>query len=134
MLVGQPQLGFSITSPFKAVAKGIYTAHVVGTKALIHVAKDPRAQRAAVAAAQAYAPDRYAQATQYAQQAQSFLRPPGPQAPIPMPAMIPPDAEAGDDGGGMPQVAPGGRVQRGNMLTFALIGGAVLVVFLMMKK
>lgn len=125
MLVGQPQLGFSITDPFKAVGRGIKTVAKTGYQ----VAQDPRVQRAAVAAAQAYAPSQYAQATMYAQRAQQILRPPG-APPPPPPQMMPmPMPEMPEDVA--PAMAP---VQKGNMLPMLLLGGGALVLILLLRR
>ena len=134
MIFGQPQLG-AWTDPFKKVGKVVYKAHVVGTKALVKVAKDPRVQQAAAQSAQQYAQKNYSQqyqaVTPYAQQAKAILRPPGPQAPVPMPQMMPPGGEE-DAGDMMPTSA--GPVQKGNFTTLALIGGAAIILLVMMKK
>jgi len=117
VLVGTPQLGFNPFSAVKSAARGVY-----------HVAADPRVQRAAASAAQAYAPGQYAQVTEYADRARGIIRPPGPMGPGPGPMM--PGPAADDDAA----PAPAGPVQRGNLL---LIGGAVvvgLVLFLAMRK
>ena len=133
MIFGQPQLG-AWTDPFKKVGQVVYKAHVVGTKALVKVAKDPRVQQAAAQSAQQYAqqkyPDQYAKAAPYAQQARGILRPPGPQAPIPMPQMMPPGGD--EDGDMMPTSS--GPIQKGNFTTLALIGGAAIILLIMMKK
>ena len=131
VLVGQPQLGFSITDPFKAIASG---AKYVG-KTAYSAAQDTRVQRAAAAAAQAYAPGQYAQVTEYADRARGIFRPPGPQTPMQMPMpMMPPQAmpPMDDDGGPMP--APGGPVQKGNLLTIGALVGAGLIVLLLLRK
>lgn len=114
MLVGQAQFGFN---PFRAIVR----AHVVGTRAIAHAIQNPNVQRAAITAAQAYGGN-YATAAGYAQQVL-----PG-QAPPPG-AMPPPDGGGGDDGG--PMEAP---VKKGNLLPIAMIGGAALLVLLMLKK
>jgi hypothetical protein len=135
VIVGQPQFGFSITDPFKAVGRGIATGAkyagrgaVAAGRAGYRAAQDPRVQRAAAAAAQAYAPAQYAQASEYADRARGILMPPG-QAPMPMPQMPMP---GGDEDMGPP--APGGPVQRGNMITIAALVGAGLIVFLLLRK
>lgn len=141
MLVGQPQFGFSITDPFKAVARGVATGARYAGKGVVaagragySAAQDPRLQRAAAAAAQAYAPGQYATATEYADRARGIFRPPGPQSPIPMPAMMPPGQEQAmdEDGGGpMPGAGP---AQRGNMLTIGAIVGVGLLALLLLRK
>lgn len=136
MLVGQPQLGFSLTTPFKAVGKFVVDSHKMGTKAIVSAIKNPNVQRAAAAAGQSYVqnkyPDRYAQGADYYATAKGILRPPGPQAPIPTPAMEPP----GDDGPDVAPVPGGGMapVKKGGLTTLLLIGGAAVVIVMLMKK
>lgn len=135
MLVGQPQLGFSITDPFKKVGQFVYKTHVVGTKAIVKAIKDPRVQQAAVQSAQQYAASQggggaYSQyAAQYApyvQAARSAFRPPpgmGPPGAVPM---------APDEEGEMaPAASP---VQHGNMLTIGAIIGVGVLAFLLLRK
>ena len=141
VLVGTA-LGFSITDPFKAVGRGVAAVAKTGYK----VGSDTRVQRAAVAAAQAYAPKKYAQVTKYADQARGIVRGPQPQAPG-MPQQPQPQAP------GMPQqpqqqMAPmpeemmaeepmprsAGPVQKGNFTTLALIGGAAVLLIVLLKK
>lgn len=123
MLIGQP-IGASFTSVVKSAAR---TA--------AGVAQDPRVQRAAVAAAQAYAPEKYAQVTEYAQRAQRVrgawrgqpgMRPPPMQQQqmMPMPESMPEDFPP-------PAAAP---VQKGNMLGIAAIIGAGVVIFLLLRN
>lgn len=135
MLVGQPQLGFSITDPFRAVARGVATGAryagrgvVAAGRAGYQAAKDPRVQRAAAAAAQAYAPGQYARASEYADRARGIIAPPGQMMPPPQMPMMPGGDE---DGGG---VMPGAPVQKGNMFTIAALVGAGLVIFLLLRK
>ena len=115
-------LGFSITSGLKSVARGVVKAHVVGTKALVNVARNPNVQRAAVAAGQSYVQskyaDQYARAAGLYSQGKQLLRPPG----APMPPPPPPDAGGDDGGDNMPVSTPGVPAQRGNLM---LIGGLV---------
>lgn len=131
MLISAPQLGFSITSPFKAIAR-------VGTrvaKGVYSTARDPNVQAAAVAAAQQYAPGQYAQVTQQAnryvqqgRQIQQILRPPGAPPPMMPP---PPMPDGGDDGA--PE--PGQHIKTSHgLFTFAAIAGAGLIVVLLLKK
>lgn len=132
MLIGQPQLGFSVTSAFKSVGRGIAT----GARAGYSAASDPRLQRAAAAAAQAYAPGQYAQVTEYADRARGIIRPPMPGQPMPMQQMPMPQMPqmpmpGGDDDMGP---APGGPVQKGNMFMIAALAGAGLLVFLLLRK
>lgn len=130
MLVGQPQLGFSITDPFKKIGTAVYKAHVEGTKLLVQAAKDPRVQRAAAQSAQAYAQAKYApqyaKGMEYYQQGRQILRPP-PGAMMPQQ----PEQAFDEEGEPMPASSP---VQHGNIM---LIGGAVvlglLVLFAMRK-
>lgn len=124
MLIGTP-LGFnpfsSIASGVKAAAKGVYS-----------VASDSRVQRAATSAAQAYAPAQYAQATAYADRARGLIRPPGqPMSPPQMmpPPMPPPGPMMDDDAG--PAMAP---VKKGNLIPLVMIGGAAVLVLLLLKK
>lgn len=133
MLVGQPQLGFSLTTPFSAVGKFVVQTHKMGTKAIVSAIKNPNVQRAAVAAGQQYAqskyPDRYAQGAGYYDTAKGIFRPQG--AP-----MAPPPGADSDDGPDMAPVPGGGMapVQKGNITTLLLLGGAALVVIMLMKK
>jgi hypothetical protein len=130
VLVGH-QLGFNPLSSIKSVARGAY-----------RVASDSRVQQAAAAAAQAYAPEQYATATQYADQARGIIRPPmpgmgpGPQMPMqqqmPAPPQMPQQQMPVPDDDG--PTAPGGPVQKGNLLMYAAIGGGLLVVLLMLRK
>ncbi len=127
MLVSAPQLGFSITSPFKTIAR-------VGTRAAkgaYSVARDPRVQMAVAAVAQRYAPGQYAQVTQQAQQflqqgrqIQQALRPP-PGTPPP-PQAIPADDDTMPD-------SPPVKASHG-LFTVAAIAGAGLVLVLLLKK
>lgn len=125
VLIGQP-IGASFTSVVKSAAKSAYS-----------VAQDPRVQRAAVAAAQAYAPKQYAQATMYADRARGLVRQPRPMIPqgmAPMPQQMAP----------MPQMpmedempmAPrsAGPVQKGNMMGIAAIAGAGVLIFLLLRN
>lgn len=113
-------LGFSPFSALKTVAR---TA--------ARVATNPNVQRAAVAAGQAYAPEQYAQAQQYAAKARHVYRTViGPNGrPIQVAADAPTD---------MPPVAtdsspePGGK-SGGGMLTLAAIGGGLLLVLLLTR-
>lgn len=123
MLIGHP-LGASFTSVVKSAARGAAS-----------VAQDPRVQRAAVAAAQAYAPQKYAQVTEYAERARAVRgawrgqpgMPPPQMAPMQsqmMPAPMPEDFAP-------PSAAP---VQRGGMLGIAAIIGAGVVIFLLLRN
>lgn len=127
MLLGQ--LGFNPLNVVKSAAKGVYS-----------VASDPRVQQAAAAAAQAYAPEKYAQVSKYADQARGFVRvargprqpgmpgmPPRPMMPPP-PAMAPMPPMMDEDG--MPPAAP---VQKGNLMPL-MIGGAALVVIVLLLR
>ena len=101
-----------------------------------HVASNPNVQRAAAAAAQAYAPDQYAQATQYADHARGIFRTPPGAVPMPGP---PPGAGGGamvDDGGadeGAAVVHPN-VIQKNKWLPFAVIGGGAVVLLLLLKR
>lgn len=117
MVLSQPQLGFSITSPFKAVGKGI-----------LKVVEDPRARRVGSVAAQTYAPDQYAQVQSYATQADQILHPHQQVALLPRGGMMPPGPGGYDDGGGdLP-------VQKSHMLGIAAIVAGGLIVFLLVRK
>lgn len=119
-------LGISL-NPFhyvKSAATSVY-----------HAAQDPRVQQAAAAAAQAYAPNQYAQATMYADRARGIVQlPPGavPGPPPPMPgggAMV-------DDGGadeGAAVVHPN-VIQKNNFMPYIVIGGGALVLLLLLKR
>lgn len=125
MLIGQP-IGASFTSVVKSAAKGVYS-----------VAQDERVQRAAVAAAQAYAPQKYAQVTKYADRARGIIRPPRPAAqgmmPAPQPQMMPPQAQMPMEDFGPPMPAAG-QVQKGNFTSIAMIAGAGLLIFLLLRN
>jgi hypothetical protein len=115
-----PGLGFNPFSYVKSAATSIY-----------HVAQNPNVQRAAASAAQAYAPEQYAQATQYADQARGLLPPPGaiPVSPGAPGAMV-------DDGGadeGAAVVHPN-VIQKNKWLPFAVIGGGAVVLLLLLKR
>jgi len=106
----------------------------ISARDIVKAATDPRAQTLVATAAQAYAPEQTkkitaatSQALQHYRQARAILqqprRPGGPPPQMmPMPQM---------DADGMPPVAP---VQKSNILTFGIIGGAALVVLLMLRK
>ena len=118
-------LGFSL-NPFhyvKSVATTVY-----------HVAQNPNVQRAAASAAQAYAPNQYAQATQYADTARGLLPPPGAAMQVPV-----------SPGGGTAMVDDGGAdegaavvhpnvIQKNKWLPFAVIGGGAVVLLLLLKR
>jgi hypothetical protein len=125
VLVGQ--IGFN---PWSAIKQVEHTA--------VRVASDPRAQRAAATAANAYYPEQYAQVRQKVGQARQILRqndgqyqqameqrahqPPMPQF-GPMPPQFDPDS------GG-----PTAPVQHGNIIGLAAVAGAGLVLFLLLRK
>lgn len=100
------------------------------------VAQRDDVQRAAVAAAQAYAPKQYARVTEYADRARGIMPGPGavPQMPAAMP-MMPVVASATarpDDYGELaPATAP---VQKGNLSTMLLLGGGAAVLLLIWMK
>lgn len=101
-------------NPFSSIARGV-----------THVATDSRVQNVASVAAQQYAPQQYAQAQQIARQVSSTLNPrrPAPQAQMmPMAPM-----QITDD------VGPG-NIQNTHFLTYAAIGGGLLVILLLMRK
>lgn len=140
MLVGQPLRDFGPTNlgawtdPFKKIGKTVYKAHVVGTRVLVKAAKNPNVQKAAAQSAQAYAqqkyPEQYAKGAGYVEQAKAIYRPPQPQAPG-MPQQMAPQQEEMAEDAPMPG---GGPVQKGNFTTLALIGGAAVLLLIMMKK
>lgn len=123
MVSASAPLGFSL-NPFRYVkqaASGVY-----------HVASDTRVQRAAAAAAQAYAPNQYAAASTYADRARGIISPG--QMPPPMP-MAPPGAvvdDAGSDGG--PVVEHPNIIQKNKFMPFIIIGGGALVLLMLLKK
>lgn len=112
-----PGLGFSITNVVKTAAKDVYSA-----------AKDPRVQAAAASAAQAYAPDKYAQATQWADRARGLIPPAGAGPVGPMPSA---DASTPDPDGAPVMRKVG--VQKNNFTPF-IIGGGILVVALLLLR
>lgn len=124
MVISGPRLGFSFTSLVKTVGHDVKS-----------VATNPTVQRAAVAAAQAYAPNKYQQATYWADRARGILAPPGtvnvPVAPPPPPPGLPmPAPDDGEDG------APVGpqHVEKNKMLPWLIIGGGGLVLLLLLKR
>lgn len=116
VVLSQPQLGFSITAPFKAVGKG-----------LVRVASDPRAQRVGNVAAQAYAPAQYQQVASYANQADQILHPHQQVALLPRGGMPAPMPMYDDGGGNLP-------VQKSHILSIAAIVAGGLIVFLLVRK
>ncbi len=78
MVLAGPQLGFSVTAPFKKVAQ------VTG-----RVLQDPRTANVAQNAAGIYAPKQYAQAQAAVAQAQRLMQKPGTPAPLPQMPMLP---------------------------------------------
>lgn len=126
MVISGPRLGFSFTSLVKTVGHDVKS-----------VATNPTVQRAAVAAAQAYAPSQYQRATYWADRARGIIAPPGtvnvPVAPPPPPpAMAPPPSgpdDGGDDGAPVPQ-----HVEKNKMLPWLIIGGGGLVLLLLLKR
>jgi hypothetical protein len=128
VLIGQPQLGFSITTPFKYAARGVQSVAKYGYR----VAQDSRVQQAAAAAAQAYAPSQYATATMYADRARGIIAPPGAMLPPPGAMMPAPMPAGGDDVDMAP--ASAGPVQKGNMITIGVIVGVGVLAFLLLRK
>lgn len=115
MVLSQPQLGFSITSPFKAVGKG-----------LVRVVQDPRARRVGTVAAQTYAPEQYQQVASYANQADQILHPRQQVVLLPKGGMPPPPQY--DDGeGNLP-------VQKSHIFSIAAVVAGGLIVFLLVRK
>lgn len=124
MVISGPRLGFSFTSLVKTVGHDVKS-----------VATNPTVQRAAVAAAQAYAPNQYSRATYWADRARGIIAPPGtvnvPVAPPPPPPGPPmPAPDDGEDG------APVGpqHVEKNKMLPWLIIGGGGLVLLLLLKR
>ena len=123
MVISGTPLGFSITSLVKTVGHDVKS-----------VATNPTVQRAAVAAAQAYAPNQYSQATYWADRARGIIAPPGtvnvPAAPPPPPPGPPP---APDDGGDNVPV-PAQTVEKNKMLPWIVIGGGGILLLLLLKR
>lgn len=119
MVISGTPLGFSLTS----------LVHDVSS-----VAQNEAVQRAAVAAAQAYAPNQYAKATYYADRARGIIAPPGtaivPVAPPPPPPGPPMPAPGPDD---EEPVGPQ-HVEKNKMLPWIIIGGGGLVLLLLLKR
>lgn len=120
-------LGFDPLSVVKSAAQTVAS-----------VAQRDDVQRAAVAAAQAYAPKQYAKATEYADRARGVLVAPAPGIVAPVPAAMPmspvvaPATARPDDYGELaPATAP---VQKGNLSTMLLIGGGAAVLLLLLMK
>lgn len=135
MLVGQPQLGFSVTDPFKKVGQFVYKSHVIGTKAIVKAIKDPRVQQAAAQSAQQYAAQsgqggqyaaQYAKYSPYIQAARGAFMPPG-AVPGPGGQPMMPDEE----GEMAPAASP---VQHGNLFTIGAILGVGVLAFLLLRK
>lgn len=99
------------------------------------VATDSRAQRLAVAAGQAYAPEQVATAQRYASQAQQILHarvvtPPAPRQRMPMMPMPPMPTDVNDDGA----LPPGTHASQGNLIGIAAVAGAGLILFLVLRR
>ena len=109
-------IGFSPFSALKTVANDV-----------VGVVRDPRAQAAASIVAANYAPQQYATARSYAQQADQVLHPGQRivvQNPVPIPQRMP-----------MMPYDNGGPVQKGNILPMvAIAGGGLLLLILLLKK
>jgi len=129
VLVGQPQLGFSL-GPLKSIHKQLSKLDV-GTPIVKKILRNPQTRAIAAQTAAQYAqqkyPGQYAQFQQYAAQAQA-LRQQGQVPPPPPPGMMVPPM----DEDAVP--ANAGPVQRGNITMLALLGGAALLIIFMMKK
>lgn len=116
-------------NPLKSAFNVVKQAHVVGTKALVTAAKDPRVQQAAAQSASQYAQQnpnsafaqKYGQAQQaYAKYNELFRMPQQPGAPLPMP---------------MPMMQPEPPpTSKSGLITFAAIGGGLLLVFLLTRN
>lgn len=135
MLVGQPQFGFSITDPFKKVGQLVYKTHVIGTKAIVKVIKDPRVQQAAAQSAQQYAASQggggqyaaqYAKYSPYVQAARNAFMP-GQQPGV----MMPPQQVLDNEGEPMPASSP---VQHGNFMFVGALVGVGVLAFLLLRK
>lgn len=123
VVLSQSPLGFSITSPFKAVGRGIAT----GAKGVYHVVQDPRAQRLATTAAEQYAPNKYAAAQAQARSITQALHPYNQVmlAPNGQPvAMMPMDDDSG----------PAGPVQNNHILLIGAAVGVGLLALLLLRK
>jgi len=123
VLVGQ--IGFSVTDALKTAAQA---------------AADPRTQRVAATAANAYYPEQYAQVQQGVQQAKQVLRTNDihyqqmlqrraqqPRMMMPMP----PPMQLDEEGAPIPS---GGPVQHGNLLMIGGLAVAGVVLFLVLRK
>ena len=122
MVISGTPLGFSITSVVKSVGHDVAA-----------VARNKSVQQAAAAAAQAYAPNQYSQATYWADRARGIIAPPGtvnvPAAPPPPPPPGP--APGGDDDA--PPVGPQ-HVEKNKMLPWLIIGGGGVLLLLLLKR
>jgi hypothetical protein len=113
----------------------------ISAKDLVSAVTDERTQRLVAAAAQAYAPEQSARvqsalttAQQNYRQAKAILAkqpPPTRPRPIMLPQQLMPPLVPDGDGGMMPASGP---VQKSNILTFAIMGGAALLVFLVLSR
>lgn len=117
MVISGMPLGFSFTSLVKSVGHDVAS-----------VARNQTVQQAAVAAAQAYAPNQYNQATYWADRARGVIAPPGT---VNVPAG-PPPAPAPDTSDDAP--VPAQHVQKNKMLPWLIIGGGGLVLLLLLKR
>lgn len=127
-------LGFnpfsSIASGVKAVGKGIVKTHVIGTKAIMQVAKNKQVQQAAVQAGQQYAQQKYgaqyAKGLDYYQKGKALLRPPG------APGGPPPPEALDEEGDPIP--SPGGvPAQKGNLMLIGGLAAAAVLVFVLTR-
>lgn len=121
MVISGTPLGFSFTSLVKSVGHDVAS-----------VARNKTVQQAAVAAAQAYAPNQYNQATYWADRARGVIAPPG-TANVPVPPPPPPGPAPGPDAGDDVPV-PAQHVQKNKMLPWLIIGGGGLVLLLLLKR